>query len=325
MIWIGLLVLLIGLLSFDLFILHEKGKIISYKKAAVETSFWISIAALFSFAVYLIYSNELVENPENLEPMDAVIMYITGYLIELSLSVDNLFVMAMIFGTFNIPLKYQHTTLFYGILGAIIFRGIMIGIGVALINAISWMTYVFGAFLIFTALKMLFTKEHHEDEKKQPWVYKLFKVSPTLTEERFFTIENGVRMATPLFAALVMIELTDILFALDSVPAILAVTTDPFIVYSSNIFAILGLRAMYFFLANMLDKFVYLKYSVFAILIFVGIKILLIHHIHFPEWLSLGFIAVALGLGVLVSLQHLRDRERAIQERSQDSVDHKTH
>jgi len=300
-IWICLIALVVVLLAVDLIFLYEKGEVVSNKQAAKESAFWVSIALAFSGVVYLLYNNGLVDNPEGYTSSEAFLMYITGYLIELSLSVDNLFVMAMIFTSFKIPLKFQHTTLFYGILGAIVFRGIMIAVGVVLIQKVSWMTYVFGAFLIFTALKMLFEKDEDVEEPKEPWVYKLFKVSSSLDQEVFFTIENGVRMATPLFAALVMIELTDILFALDSVPAILAVTTDPFLVFSSNIFAILGLRAMYFFLANMLDKFHYLKYSVFAILIFVGLKILLIHQFHIPEWISLLFIALSLGLGVLIS------------------------
>jgi len=307
-IWVALIALVIVLLAFDLIFLYEKGQVVSNRKATKETSFWVGIALAFSGVVYLLYKNNLVTNPEGYEPIDALVMYLTGYLIELSLSVDNLFVMAMIFASFKIPLKFQHTTLFYGILGAIIFRGIMIALGVVLIQKISWMTYVFGAFLIFTAIKMLYDGNDDEDEQKDPWVYKLFKVSPDLREEKFFTISNGVKMATPLFAALVMIELTDIVFALDSVPAILAITTDPFLVYSSNIFAILGLRAMYFFLANMLDKFSYLEYSVFAILIFVGIKILIIHHFHIPEWVSLLFISLALGTGILVSIKKMKTK-----------------
>lgn len=305
-IWIALIALVIILLAFDLIFLYEKGEVVSNKKATKETMFWVGIALAFSGVVYLLYKNGLVDNPEGYQPMEAFVMYLTGYLIELSLSVDNLFVMAMIFASFKIPLKFQHTTLFYGILGAIVFRGLMIALGVVLIQKISWMTYVFGAFLIFTAIKMLFEDDDDETIGKEPWVYKLFKVNPDLTEERFFTVSDGAKVATPLFAALVMIELTDILFALDSVPAILAITTDPFLVYSSNIFAILGLRAMYFFLANMLDKFHYLKYSVFAILIFVGLKILFIHQFHIPEWASLLFIALALGIGILVSLRSLK-------------------
>lgn len=308
-IWVALITLVIVLLAIDLIFLYEKGAVVSNKKAAKETAFWVGIAVAFSGVIYLLYQNGLVTNPEGYTPIDATVMYVTGYLIELSLSVDNLFVMAMIFASFKIPLKFQHTTLFYGILGAIVFRGLMIAVGVVLIQKISWMTYVFGAFLIFTAIKILFEGEDDEEKQKEPWVYKLFKVSPDLTEEKFFTVSDGVKMATPLFAALVMIELTDILFALDSVPAILAITTDPFLVYSSNIFAILGLRAMYFFLANMLDKFSYLNYSVFAILIFVGIKISIIHHYHIPEWISLSFIAIALGIGILVSIQKMKIEE----------------
>jgi tellurite resistance protein TerC len=237
--------------------------------------------------------------------MDATIKYITGYLIELSLSIDNIFVIAVIFSSFAIPQKYQHRVLFWGILGAIVFRALMIFFGVVLIKKFSFTTYVFGAFLIFTALKMLFSKEETFNPKKS-FVYRtLRKVMPITTHmngEKFFVKIRHITAATPLFIALIVIEFTDILFALDSVPAILAITSDPFLVFSSNIFAILGLRSMYFFLANMLAKFAYLKYSLVAILTFVGIKLILAHHYDFPEWLSLVFIAVSLTVGIVVSL-----------------------
>jgi tellurite resistance protein TerC len=180
----------------------------------------------------------------------------------------------------------------------------MIGIGVVLINSISWMIYVFGAFLFFTAIKMLFEKDKGgEKEVKPNKLLSYLKLSKSIDGEKFFTVENGVKMLTPLFAALIVIELTDVLFALDSIPAILAVTTDPFIVFSSNIFAILGLRSMYFFLAIMLEKFHYLKYSVIVILIFVSIKLLVMHYIQFPEWISLLVIGVSLATGIFVSMK----------------------
>jgi tellurite resistance protein TerC len=300
-VFIGLIILL---LVFDLVVLHKKGQAISNKKAAKESLFWISLAGLFSLAIFYLFESQLVTNPNNLTPQDAVVKYITGYLIELSLSVDNLFVIAMIFASFKIPLQFQHRVLFWGILGAIIFRAIMIFAGVLLINKISWITYIFGAFLLFTAFKML-TKKEHSDQASgfKKFLYKRFKVSNSLDGERFWIREKGVKMATPLFIALLMIELTDVLFAVDSIPAILAVTTDPFIVFSSNIFAVLGLRSLYFFLANMLERFKYLKYSVFAILIFVSLKLLTLHFYKLPEWFSLCFIGLSLLCGILVSLQ----------------------
>lgn len=308
MVWLLFILLVLLLLGIDLFILHKKGEIPSNKKAAKETTMWISIALLFSLVIFWLYKNNLVDNPTSLTPRGALTKYITGYLIELSLSVDNLFVIAMVFKSFKIPLKYQHKTLYWGIIGAIVFRGIMIFLGVLLLNKISWMTYVFGTFLIFTAVRMYMEHQkeditgEQEDSNFKKRLKKYFRITDTLDGENFFTIQNAKRVATPLFGALIMIELSDLLFAIDSIPAILAITRDPFIVFSSNIFAILGLRAMYFFLANMLERFRYLEYSVVAILLFIGIKLILIHQFHFPEWFSLGFIILSLAAGVAASL-----------------------
>jgi tellurite resistance protein TerC len=309
MIWIIFLSVVFSLLAFDLLVLHKKGQVVSNRKATIESIFWVCIALSFSGIVYWLYREGHVQNDTSLSASDAAIKYITGYLIELSLSVDNLFVIAMIFTSYKIPLNYQHRTLFWGIVGAIVFRGLAIWGGVILIQKVSWMTYIFGGFLLYTAFKMLEHAadkdvEEPESEKKiSQRVNKMLNISKQLDGEKFFTMVNGVRMATPLFAALIVIELSDVLFALDSIPAILAVTTDPFLVFSSNIFAILGLRSMYFFLANMLQKFHYLKYSVFAILLFVALKLLSAHYVHFPEWFSLVFIALALIMGIIVSLE----------------------
>jgi tellurite resistance protein TerC len=196
--------------------------------------------------------------------------------------------------------------LFWGILGAIVFRGLMIFFGVILINKVSWMIYVFGIFLIFTAAKMLFTKDEEDFQPKDSFIYKVLgkfiPISTHINGEHFFIKENNKNHATPLFVALIVIEVMDLLFALDSVPAILAITSDPFLVFSSNIFAILGLRSMYFFLANMLEKFSYLEYSLIAILTFVGVKMLVHSYIEIPEWASLAFIALSLIVGILYSL-----------------------
>src|SRR5690606_28682715 len=265
------------------------------------------VALLFSIGVYFIFKHEWVENVDNLSPTTAMLKYITGYLIELSLSIDNIFVIAVIFASFKIPKKFQHRVLFWGIIGAIIFRALMILFGVFLIKKFDWIIYVFGVFLIFTGLKMLFEKEDHHYDPKQSFVYKsvrkLMPITTVINSQQFFIRKRGLRIATPLFLALILIEFTDILFALDSIPAILAITSDPFLVFSSNIMAILGLRSMYFFLANMLYRFGYLKYSLVAILTYVGIKMILSHHIEIPEWFSLAFIGLALGLGVLFSLR----------------------
>jgi len=293
-------------LALDLGVFNRKAHIISVKEASMWTGIWVTLSFLFSFVIYWLYSKGYIANADMLTPMDASIKFITGYLIELSLSVDNIFVIAVIFASFNIPQKYQHRVLFWGILGAIVFRALMIFFGVILITKFSFATYVFGAFLLFTAIKMLTSKEEKFNPKKS-FVYRnLRKIMPITTHmegQKFFVKRKHITAATPLFMALLVIEFTDILFALDSVPAILAITSDPFLVFSSNIFAILGLRSMYFFLAHMIDRFSYLKYSLVAILFFVGIKLILAHHYKFPEWLSLGFIALALILGVVVSLR----------------------
>lgn len=285
--------------------MNRKDEVISNKKAAIESLFWVVISLAFSGVVYYVFKEGLIENPSNIKPEEATAQYIQGYLLEKSLSVDNLFVMALIFAAFKIPLQYQHKALFWGIVGAIVLRGIAIGAGILLVREIGWITYVFGAFLVFTALKMLWSKDDDEEVNEKKYMKRLqrfFKISKELDGNKFWTVKNGVRMATPLFAALVIIEFSDLLFALDSIPAILVTTSDPFVAFSSNIFAILGLRAMYFFLANMLDRFQYLEYSVFVILIYVGVKIMIHDFLHIPEWISLSFIALSLTAGVIFSL-----------------------
>ncbi len=305
LVW-GLFILgILIFLALDLGVFNRNPHVISIKEASIWTSIWVTLSFLFAGVIYWLYSTGNIDNVDALKPMDAAIKYITGYLIELSLSIDNIFVIAVIFSSFSIPQKYQHRVLFWGILGAIVFRALMIFFGVVLIKKFSLTTYVFGAFLIFTALKMLVSKEEPFNPKNS-FVYRnLRKVMPITTHmhgEKFFIKMRHIKAATPLFIALIVIEFTDILFALDSVPAILAITSDSFLVFSSNIFAILGLRSMYFFLANMLAKFDYLKYSLVAILSFVGVKLILAHHFQFPEWVSLTFIALSLIAGILFSL-----------------------
>lgn len=306
-VWIVFLALIFLFLALDLGVFNKNPHIISPKEAGMWTGIWVTLSFLFSIVIGWLYSNEYIANPTGITPAVASMKFITGYLIELSLSVDNIFVIAVIFASFKIPQKYQHRVLFWGILGAIVFRGLMIFFGVILINKFSWMTYIFGAFLIFTAAKMLFKGEEEEFNPKKSFVYrnlrKLIPVTHHIEGEHFFVKRRHITAATPLFVALIVIEVMDMLFALDSVPAILAITSDPFLVFSSNIFAILGLRSMYFFLANMLEKFSYLEYSLIAILTFVGIKMLIIHHYKFPEWVSLGFIALSLLAGVIVSIR----------------------
>lgn len=320
-VWILFFVMVFVILALDLGIFNKTPHIISTKEASKWTAIWVTLSLAFSGVIYWLYGTDFVSNPNGLTQTGASLKFITGYLIELSLSVDNIFVIAVIFAAFKIPQKYQHRVLFWGILGAIIFRGLMISFGVALIHKFAWMNYIFGAFLIFTALKMLFGKEDAAFEPKDSFVYKtLSKFMPLTSEtnkEHFFIKTEKGKAATPLFVALIVIEVMDVIFALDSVPAILAITSDPFLVFSSNIFAILGLRSMYFFLANMLEKFSYLEYSLIAILSFVGIKMLLPKDwIEIPEWASLGFIAVSLGIGIFVSLR--KNKTEVVEKRSRD-------
>ncbi|MCB5984372.1 TerC/Alx family metal homeostasis membrane protein, partial [Flavobacterium psychrophilum] len=298
-VWILFLAMVFVILALDLGIFNKTPHIISTKEASKWTAIWVTLSFAFSGVIYWLYGTDFVNNPNNLSQTAAALKFVTGYLIELSLSVDNIFIIAIIFASFKIPQKYQHRVLFWGILGAIFFRGIMISFGVILIKNFSWTNYVFGAFLLFTAIKMLFSKEDEENfEPKDSFVYKtLGKIIPITSEsdkEKFFIPTKKGKAATPLFVALIVIEVMDVLFAVDSVPAILAITSDPFLVFSSNIFAILGLRSMYFFLANMLEKFSYLEYSLIAILSFVGLKMISHDYIEIPEWASLGFIAVSL-------------------------------
>ncbi|MBT0608676.1 TerC family protein [Aequorivita echinoideorum] len=305
MVWGIFIAFIILFLALDLGVFNRTPHVIKTKEAAIWTTVWVSVALAFSGIIYWLFSAGLIENPTNLSPNNAVLKYITGYLIELSLSIDNVFVIAVIFSSFAIPAKFQHEVLFWGILGAIIFRALMILFGVALINKFDWIVYVFGAFLLITAYRMLMHKEEEFDPKHSKvykFLRKLFPLTTKMEGDKFFIRKMGVRAATPLFVALIIIELTDILFALDSIPAILAITADPFIVFSSNILAILGLRSMYFLISRMLQKFRYINYSLVAILAFVGLKMIFSHHIELPEWLSLAVIAVCLSAGIIASM-----------------------
>ena len=306
-VWIIFIAAILLFLALDLGVFNKTQHIISTREAGKWTGIFVTISFLFSGVIYWLYGNNYIANPDALQPIEASIKFITGYLIELSLSVDNIFVIAIIFSSFRIPQKYQHRVLFWGIIGAIVFRGLMIYFGVLLINKFSWTTYIFGVFLIFTAAKMLFSKDDDKFEPKKSFVYRILrKIIPVTTHidgEHFFVKRRHITAATPLFVALVVIEVMDVIFAVDSVPAILAITSDPFLVFSSNIFAILGLRSMYFFLSHMLNRFAHLEYSLIAILTFVGLKMLLHDFYIIPEWASLTFIALSLLIGIIVSLK----------------------
>ena len=292
--WIGFNVFVLAMLALDLGVFHKKCHVVTFKESMTWTVVWISLALLFNLWIWNHFGPQ-----KGLE-------FFTGYVIEKSLSVDNVFVFALLFSYFAVPAVYQHKVLFWGVLGALVMRAGMIVLGAALITKFAWIIYVFGGFLILTGLKMIFKMEeeiHPENNPVVRWFKKLMPVTPEYRGDRFFVRENGILMATPLFVVLILVEISDLIFAVDSIPAIFAVTTDPFIVYTSNVFAILGLRSLYFALAGVMDKFHYLKLGLGVILTFVGVKMLLVH----TPWkidtlISLGVIVAILAASVIASL-----------------------
>ncbi len=291
--WLSFIGIVIVLLALDLGVLHRKQREIAVTESLILSAVYISLGLAFGGWVWW-YLGET-----------AGMQYVTGFVIEKSLAMDNVFVIAMIFTYFAVPRLYQHRVLFWGILGVIVLRAIMIGLGATLVEQFSWLLYVFAAFLIFTGIKMWQTADAVYDVSANPvlkWVRKRFRVTDTLHGEKFFTRIDGVRHMTPLFLALIMIEIVDLVFAVDSVPAIFAITTDPFIVYTSNIFAILGLRALYFALAAMVHRFHYLKYALAVLLVFIGSKIFVadafgLAKIPPPVSLAVTFAILAAGIG----------------------------
>lgn len=306
MIWILFLVLVFVLLAIDLGLIHKENKQVSMRESLMWTSVWIGLALAFGGVVYLIYEHNWFDiNAHGASPSATMLDYYAGYLIEESLSLDNIFVIALVFKFFKIPSKYQYKILFWGIIGAIVFRLSMILLGTAFVKQFEWATYVFGGILIYSAISMLKKDDENEDFKDSFGVKvlsKLFKINWEVRDGRYFIRENGKRVATGFFAALVVVEFSDILFAVDSIPAIFAITTDPFIVFTSNIFAILGLRNLYFFLSNMLDRFHYVKYALIGVLLFVGVKMLLVNVYHISTAVSLGVILLFLTAGIGISL-----------------------
>lgn len=312
--WLILTTHIAILLILDLFVLNKKKGINSSKKAIGETVFFVTNALLFAGVIYWLYSHGLVKNMNNLSASEGVVKYITGYLIELSLSIDNLFVIAIIFTGYKIPLQHQHRLLFLGILGAIVFRSVLIGVGLALVHKIEGITIVFGLFLLYTAFKMLKKEEAPKEVNQKKGIAKYFNISNQIDGSKFRTTLNGKKVFTALFGALITIEITDLLFAFDSIPAVFAVTTDPFLVFSSNIFAIMGLRSLYFFLAKMLEKFSYIKYSIFAILVFVSLKLICSQWLKIPEWFSLLFIGISLAFGIIISVNRIKEENETLKQ-----------
>jgi tellurite resistance protein TerC len=313
LVWIGFLLLVAVVVSLDLGIFHRKPHVVTLPEALGWTVVWVTLALLFNIVIYYLY--EL--NPagwdmdtDQLTGSEAVLQYFTGYLLEESLSIDNIFVIAMVFAHFQIPLAYQHRVLFWGILGAVIMRGVMIFGGVLIIERFDWIFYLLGALLLFSAAKMLVIR-HDNIALEENIVVRLVRRAYPVTSEfhgsRFFVHVNGVRTATPLFLTLILVETSDVMFAIDSIPAIFAITRDPFLVFTSNVFAILGLRSLYFVLAGLMDKFRYLKMSLVFLLAFVGVKMILIHHYPIPNVVSLAIIGGILSVGVIASMKSVQD------------------
>ena len=297
--WIVLLAIITVMLLVDLLVVHREAHEVQTKEAAIESAVWIGCGLAFSFVIWWWFGGAATGE------------YVSGYLIEKSLSIDNVFVWALIMGYFRVPQKYQHRVLFWGIFGALVMRAIFIFAGIAIIEKFDWVLYIFGAFLLYTAAKLIFTDNDHVDPGESKFLKLVNKFVPTtddLDGQKLFTRKNGKRLATPLFSVLLLVEVTDVVFAVDSVPAVLAVSREQFIVFASNAFAILGLRALYFLLADMHNRFTFLQQGLAIILAFVGVKMLIHTWYHIPTWLSLVVIAIVLAASIGFSLKVERNQ-----------------
>jgi tellurite resistance protein TerC len=291
--WVGFNAFVLIMLALDLGVFHRKAHVVAPREAGMWVAVWVSLAMLFALGLY------------HFEGRQVALTFVTGYLIEESLSVDNIFVIVLIFAYFRIPPKYQHRVLFWGILGALVMRGTFIALGTLLIHKFHWILYVFGAFLVVTGVRMALQGDSEFDPETNIVMRAAKRWLPfthRYDEQRFFTREEGRRVATPLFLVLLLVEFTDLIFAVDSIPAIFAVTTDPFLVYTSNVFAILGLRSMYFLLSGVVEKFHLLRYGLAVILAFVGTKMLIVDWVKIPIAVSLGVILTALTASIVASL-----------------------
>lgn len=301
-VWLSFTVIVVILLALDLGVFHRKQRVIEARESLIMSAFYIALALLFSVWIFYAFGSEKGEQ------------YLTGYLVEKTLSLDNIFVISLIFSYFAIPPQYQHRVLFYGILGVIILRGIMIALGATLVAQFSWILYIFAIFLIITGIKMLIASESPPDVASNPvlrMMRKLFRITPTLHGQRFFVRQpetpggKSVFWVTPVFVALILIEIADLIFAVDSIPAIFTITNDPYIVFTSNIFAILGLRSLYFALAAVLHHFKYLKQSLALVLIFIGSKAFIADALgleKFPASISLGVTIALIAGGIVYSM-----------------------
>jgi len=283
----------LAMLALDLIVVNKKDHVISFKESIAWTVIWIALAMLFNLLIYYWKGHEIA------------LQFLAGYLIEKALSIDNIFIFLLIFKYFDVSALYLHRILFWGILGAIILRALFIGAGIALVSRFHWIIYLFGGFLVLTGIKMAFQKDKDLDPESNPVLKafrRFFPVSDQYDGGKFFIRREGLLMATPLFIVLLFIEVTDVIFAVDSIPAVFAITLDPFIVYTSNIFAILGLRALFFVLSGMMDKFHLLQYGLSAILVFVGAKMLISGIYHIPTGISLGVLGLLLTISIVASL-----------------------
>jgi tellurite resistance protein TerC len=314
--WVGFIACVLIFLALDLGVFHRHAHAVKFKEALVWSIVWFSLAMLFALAL------------KPLRGKQEALQFVTGYLIELSLSMDNVFVIALIFAYFRVPREHQHRVLYWGILGALIMRGLMIGLGIALVTTVDWVLYLFGAFLLYSGIRMLFvqTEVHPENNRVVRWVRKLYPVTPELYGQRFTARWDGRIALTPLALVLVMVETTDLLFAVDSIPAVFAVTRKPFIVFTSNVFAILGLRSLYFLLAGAIGYFRYLKYGLPLVLVFMGVEMLLDPHdrlpplwfqVDVPTSVSLLVVAGILLISVVLSVTAAHREARRGQRRTQ--------
>lgn len=320
-VWGALLAGILAMLAVDLF-MHRDAHVIGVKEAAVWSLIWVCVAVAVGGAIWWYYGTEFG------------LQYFAGYIIEKSLAIDNVFVWAMIFSYFAVPRQYQHRVLFYGVVGALVFRAIFIAAGSVLIASFAWILYIFGAFLILTGIKMLVQRNEHIDPGKSKTLKLFRRFVPTTDDydgQKFWTRRNGVLMATPLLAVLVLVEVTDIIFAVDSIPAIFAVTQEPFLVFASNALAILGLRAMYFLLADLMHRFIYLKLGLSLVLVWVGIKMIVSHAVFkIPTAISLGVVISIIAVSIAASLwvsrgkqaQHVSDSEPASEPDTRKDVPH---
>ena len=301
--WILFNVFVLAMLALDLGVFHRETHVVKFREAIGWTMVWISLAGIFAILIY--FFGHAMVGSHHRSNSELSLEFIAGYLIEESLSVDNLFVFLLIFRYFAVPRHFQHAVLLWGVVGALVMRGFFILVGIKLLNAFEWIIYIFGAILIYSGIKLLRQQEDDINPERNlvlRWFRKLFRVTPTYEGDKFFVKRGAMRYATPLAVVLVMIETTDLLFATDSIPAVLAITREPFIVYTSNVFAILGLRSLYFALAGMIEVFHLLHYGLSIILIFIGLKMMASHYVRIPIGIALAVVAGVLLISILLSL-----------------------